>query len=163
MSIVGPDGQTPISTDAETIKYSAGGIQLDSTDTPESTFQKALAGAQQVIAQQVGAATLQSTGSHTIAQTQAQQAAARVSNPFQIEPCALGVFMLLSREIEHRDRIISALAKRLDKVDGENSDDLLKDPWKDLLKKQKEEAGKSEGVNDAFAQAAENLTKKDLN
>jgi len=155
MPIVGPDGQTPVSSEAEQYTYKVGGIHIASGDTPEMMLQKALMGAQQMVAQQVGAMSLQRTGSHVIAQTEAQTAAAKVSNPFQLEPCALGMFMLMAREIEHRDAVISALATRLDALDGKSSEELLKKPWPVNPVQEQE----NEGENDEFSQAVENLSK----
>lgn len=155
MSIVGPDGQTPLSSEAKAQAYKVGGVRIDSADTPESMLSKALIGAQQVIAQQVGTMSLQRSGSQIVAQAEAQQAAAKVTNPFQIEPCALGLFMLMAREIEHRDNVIAALAERLDKVDGQNSEELFKKPWDE---KQADENAETKDPDDAFSQAAENLT-----
>ena len=163
MSIVGPDGQTPVSSDAEVQTYKVGGVHLASQDTPEAMLHKALLGAREMVAQQAGAMSLQKSGSHVMAQAAAQEAAARLTNPFQIEPCALGLFMLMSREIEHRDKAIAALAERLDKVDGQSSEDLLKKPWPDQPVQAEENEEKESVPDDAFSQAAENLSKKNLN
>lgn len=128
MSLVGPDGQE-ISSKTNPTTYEVGGIRVDAADTPEMMLQKALAGAQQIVAQQVGQMAMQRSGSQVVAQTEAQAAAGKVVNPFQLEPAALAIFMLMSREIEHRDRVIFELAKRLDALDGNSSEELLKKPW----------------------------------
>lgn len=128
MPLVGLDGQE-ISSEKEPIKYEVGGVIIEIAETPEMVLQKALLGAQQLVAQQVGQMALQKTGSHMVAQTEAQAAASKVNNPFQIEPGAFAIFMLMSREIEHRDRVIEGLSKRLDALDGKSSEDLLKKSW----------------------------------
>ncbi len=162
MSIVGPDGQTPVFSDVEMMNYSVGGMAIKSADAPEVMFRKALAGAQQMMGQQAAAMAFERTKSHVVAQTEGQQAASQLTNPFQLEPCALGVFMLMSREIEHRDKIIVAFAERLDKLDGQRSEDLLKNPWPDPPEESQEndaeQTEESEDSNDVFSQAAKNMT-----
>ena len=166
MSIVGPDGQTPVVSEAKLNDYAVGGVQVKSAETPEEVLHKALSNAQTVVAQQAGAAAFQKSQSHVVAQAEAQQAAMSVTNPFHIEPAALALFMLMSREIKHRNSVIAALAERLDKLDGQSSEELLKSAWLDLPEvapeNEAEKSGESEGANaDAFSQAAENL--KQLN
>jgi hypothetical protein len=126
--IVGPDGHE-VSSQAKPIDYEVGGIRIGVAETPESMLQKSLAGAQQLIAQQAYQSTLEKTGSAIVAQTEAQSMASKVANPFHIEPAALAVFMLMAREIEHRDRVIAALASRLDALDGKLSEGLLRKSW----------------------------------
>lgn len=147
MSLVGLDGQKIASTDAEAeaVAYEVGGICIDAVDTPETTLQKALEGARQMVGQQVGQMALQRTGSEVVAVTEAQAAASKVTNPFQIEPCALALFMLMAREIEHRDGVMSALAARLDALDGNTSDELLKKSWSKPQVQDSENEGDSEG------------------
>ncbi len=128
MSLVGPNGQ-PISGHVSSIPYEVCGIQIRCPDTPESLLKKALAGAQQMMGQAAAQAAFARAQSHMVAQAEGQAAAASVQNPFQLEPCALSMFMLMSRVIEHQDQTISALAKRLDALDGADSKDILKKPW----------------------------------
>lgn len=148
MSLVGLDGQE-ISTEIKTAKYEVGGVQIDAADTPEMMLQKALAGAQQIVGQQVGQMAMQRSGSQVVAQTEAQAAASKVMNPFQLEPAALAIFMLMSREIEHRDRVISALAARLDALDGNGSEELLKKPWPKEPEQSQENDDADSGEEDA--------------
>jgi hypothetical protein len=163
MSLVGPDGKTPVSS--ESVEYAAGGVQINSTDTPESLLIKALSGAQQAVAQQAGVVALQRTQSQVVAQAEAQSAALQVTNPFHLEPCALSVFMILAREIGHRNKIIAVLAERLDKLDGQSSEELLKKPWPEPVMPTQEnetkENGESKESDDAFSKAVENLTQSD--
>jgi len=48
-----------------------------------------------------------------IAQAEAIAAAEAVADPFEMEPCAMAVFMFLSRELEYRDLIIAQMNERL--------------------------------------------------
>jgi hypothetical protein len=80
---------------------------------PDALLTKALAGAQQMIGGQVYAAAMKKTGSPTIAQNEGNTAAAGVQDPFMLEPCAMAVFMYMSREIEYRDKIIEQVNERL--------------------------------------------------
>lgn len=128
--IVGADGQK-ISSKEEEINYEVGGVRICVPKTPKDMLEIALNGAQQIVGQQAGQAALERTKSHVAAQAEAQVAASKVGNPFQLEPGALALFMLMSREIEHRDRVIADLARRLDALDGKDSNELLKKPWPD--------------------------------
>lgn len=132
MSLVGPDGKPIDLSKAKIIgeeehAYEAGGLRITWPDTPEKALQRSLGGAQQMIAQATGQKVLEKTGSHAAAQQEAVTAAANVKNPFQIEPAASAVFMLLSREIEYRDAVIEMLCEKI----GIDPADLPKKPWPD--------------------------------
>ncbi len=117
-TIVGPDGQTPMQSEeaAPTKKFLAGGLSFKTQLVPEMLLDKALKGAKQMVGAQAYQAALERTKSHTIAQTEGQTAAATVGDPFLMEPCAMAVFMYLSREIEYRDLVIEQLNERLESL-----------------------------------------------
>lgn len=112
--IVGPDGKTPIKSEAEMKRYRAGGLQFDTNMTPDQLLSKALNTARQAIGAQAYQAAMQKTGSAVAATTEAQTAAMNVGDPFMIEPAAMAVFMYLAREIEYRDLVIAEINKRLE-------------------------------------------------
>jgi hypothetical protein len=151
MPIVGLDGHE-ISSEKQNIRYEVGGVRIETPETPEVSLQRALEGAQILVGQQVGQAALNRSGSHVVAQAEAQTAASKVTNPFHLEPGALAVFMLMSREIEHRDRVIEALAKRLDAIDGQDSTELLKKQWAaaqiEQVEKSEDDSGSEDEEND---------------
>lgn len=120
--IVGPDGKTPVQSDMPERRYRAGGLEIKTPASPSAMLQRAFEGARQMIGQQVYAVTMQKTGSAIAAQQEAQTAAASVQDPFQMEPCALAVFMYLSAEIEHRDRVLAEVNERLKTLGAEPVD-----------------------------------------
>lgn len=140
--------------EAPNFDYAVGGIEMASPETPETVLQRAVMGAKQIVHQQAGQAAMAQLNDHSIARQAANAAANACNNPFAIEPAALAVFMLMSREIEWRDKVISKFAERLDKLDGESSEELLKRSWPDPQKTQDENAPE----DDAFDDAVKNLT-----
>jgi hypothetical protein len=74
---------------------------------------KAIVGAKQAIGQRVFTEVMQRTQNTIAAQTEAQTAVAGIADPFTMEPCAMAVFMYLSREVEYRDAVIEQLNERL--------------------------------------------------
>jgi len=111
--IVGLDGKTPIKSEAPSINYSAGGLKFDASAKPNDLLTKAIVGAKQSFGQRVFAEVMQRTQSAVAAQTEAQSAVAGIADPFTMEPCAMAVFMYLSREVEYRDAVIEQLNERL--------------------------------------------------
>ena len=65
------------------------------------------------VGQQAFSQAMQRTGNAVVAQTEAQTALAGIQDPFAMEPCAMAVFMYLSREVEYRDAVIEQLNERL--------------------------------------------------
>lgn len=120
--IVGLDGKTPIQSDLPQHKFRAGGLQFETTMTPDMLLSKALQGARQALAGQAYQQAMQQTGSPTAAQGAAQTAAASCGDPFALEPTAMAVFMYLAREIEYRDGIIEQIRDRLVKLGSEPLD-----------------------------------------
>jgi len=121
MPLVDASGN-PVLLDREEKEYAAGGLRIRIQATPEDLLQRALAGAQKMAGQQVGMIVMQRTGSQVVAQKEAMEAASKITDPFAMEPGALAVFLYLAREIEYRDRVITDMAKRLDKLDDEKTD-----------------------------------------
>ena len=111
--LVGPDGKTPVKSDMPKLEYRAGGLRFLTELIPDALLTKALLGAKEMIGQQIYALTLRKTKSATIAQSEAQTAAAATQDPFTMEPAAMAVFMYLSREIEYRDKVIEQISERL--------------------------------------------------
>ena len=120
--ILGPDGKTPVQSDAPVLSYQGGGLRFTTPMIPDALLTKALAGAQQMIGGQVYAAAMKKHGSPTIAQNEGNTAAAGVQDPFTLEPCAMAVFMYMSREIEYRDMIIEQVNERLVSLGAEPID-----------------------------------------
>jgi len=132
MSLVGPDGKPIDLSKAKVIgeeenSYEVGGLRITWADTPEKALGRSLDGAQKMIFQATGQQVLEKTGSHAAAQQEAAVAASNVSNPFQIEPAASAVFMLMSREIAYRDAVIEFLCEKI----GVDPKDLPKRNWPD--------------------------------
>lgn len=142
--LVGPDGKTPIQSDLPTHTYRAGGLRFDAKLTPDMLLTKAVQGAQQAVGQQIYAQVLQKTKSAFTAQTEAQTAASNVRDPFTLEPCAMAVFMYLSRELEYRDKIIEQLNDRLTKLGAEPLDLTHPYPIPDPVAAQEEAEGAEE-------------------
>ncbi len=117
--LVGPDGKTPIQSDAPKLDYRAGGLMFSTPMLPDHLLQKAVNAAQQAVAGSVYNDVFQKTNSAMAAQAEAQSAAASIGDPFTIEPAAMAVFMYLSREIEYRDRIIRDISERLEALGAE--------------------------------------------
>jgi hypothetical protein len=111
--LVGPDGKTPIKSDAPLVKYQAGGLMFETQMIPDDLLNKALQGAKQMIGGQIYAAAMKRTGSVVAAQAECNSAAAGVRDPFMLEPAAMAVFMYLSREIQFRDRVLAEVNERL--------------------------------------------------
>jgi hypothetical protein len=111
--IVGLDGKTPIKSEIPSISYSAGGLKFDAPAKPNDMLTKAIVGAKQAVGQQAFSQAMQRTGNAVVAQTEAQTALAGIQDPFAMEPCAMAVFMYLSREVEYRDAVIEQLNERL--------------------------------------------------
>lgn len=111
--LVGPDGKTPIQSEAAAKRYRAGGLQFDTPVLPEHMLQKALKMAQTAMGQQVFAQTMQRTNNKMVAEMEAQTATAATQDPFTLEPAAMAVFMYMVREIEYRDSIIEQMNARL--------------------------------------------------
>lgn len=109
MSIVGPNGekidpsnvQYVGSADVQT--YKIGEIQIQTNETPELVLAKALKQVQGLL------------------QQQGQFAASQSANPFQFEPAALAVFMMLSNEVKDLKNQIEQIKKG--KEDDTQADD----------------------------------------
>lgn len=114
MTILGPDGKTPIKSEVPVKRFSAGGFAFDAPMEPDQLLGKALNMSRQAIGAQAYQAAMQRTQSAVAAQTEANTAAMNVGDPFMIEPAAMAVFMYLSREVEYRDRVIAEINKRLE-------------------------------------------------
>lgn len=121
MSILGADGNA-IDTDmlGEPKVYEAGGIRIETPLTPQTALQRALTGAQQGVAQNVMAQAAAQGATQLQAQAAASKAASSIKTPFQVEPCAEAVFMLMTQELAWRDKLISELASRLKEIDGQD-------------------------------------------
>jgi hypothetical protein len=121
MSIFGADGK-PVDTDmlGEPKVYEIGGIRVETPLTPQTALQRAMVGAQQGIAQNVMMQAAAQGASQAQAQAAASEAAGSIKSPFQVEPCAEAVFMLMTQELAKRDVLISALASRLKELDGKD-------------------------------------------
>jgi len=93
--------------------YKAGGLAFNAPSTPNSNLTNAFVRAKQSMGQRafMGAKNLDETDA--VAQAKAQDAAEKVVDPFEMEPCAMAVFMFLSREVEYRDLVIEQLNERL--------------------------------------------------
>ncbi len=93
--------------------YKAGGLAFSTPSTPNSNLTSAFVRAKQSMGQRafMGAKNLDETDA--VAQAKAQDAAEAVVDPFEMEPCAMAVFMFLSREVEYRDLVIEQLNERL--------------------------------------------------
>lgn len=131
--LVGPDGKTPIQSDLPQKEFRAGGLQFGTVMTPDMLLNKAIQGAAQAIAQQTYQAVAQRLSAsplmkvppsqiHSQATAEAQKAAAKVRDPFTLEPAAMAVFMYLSREIEYRDMLIGQISERLQGLGAEPLD-----------------------------------------
>lgn len=142
--ILGPDGKTPVKSDAPLIQYKAAGLRFDTQLSPEDLLNKAINGAQQAIAAQVYQSSMQKSGSAVVARSEANSAAANVTDPFMLEPCAMAVFMYLSREIEYRDLIIEQINKKLQDLGQEALD--LTHPYP--LEKKEEKSDEEKAPSD---------------
>lgn len=132
MNLLGPDGKPLDLSKAKVIgekeeTYEAGGLLITWADTPEAAMNRSLEMARNLAFQSTGQKVLEKTGSHATAQEEAMKAMANMSNPFQFEPAASAVFMLLSREISYRDSLIAFLCEKM----GIDKDELPKSPWPD--------------------------------
>jgi len=114
MTILGPDGKTPVNSKVEVTRFSAGGFAFDAPMQPDQLLGKALNMSRQAIGAQAYQAAMQRTQSAVAAQTEANTAAMNVGDPFMIEPAAMAVFMYLCREVEYRDKVITEINKRLE-------------------------------------------------
>lgn len=81
-----------------------------------------------------------------LAQAEAQAAAEGVVDPFEMEPCAMAVFMFLSRELEYRDLVIEQLNDRLISLGAQPLDVEHPHPttWTDTSPAEPEEASAPE-------------------
>ena len=111
--IIGPDGKSVTKSNAENIRFSAGGLSFETQSTPDDLLNKAYSGAIKSIAEQVYNQVYLETKSAHIAQEAAQSSVNSLADPFAFEPCAQAVFMYLSREIEYRDNIINQINNKL--------------------------------------------------
>lgn len=132
MDLLGPDGKPIDFSKAKVIgekeeSYEAGGLLITWGDTPEKALNRSLEMARNLAFQSAGQASLEKTGSHAVANEAAVKAMANTSNPFQFEPGASAVFMLLSREISYRDSLIAFLCEKI----GIDKDELPKPSWPD--------------------------------
>lgn len=163
MALIGPDGKPIDTSKAKVIgqeehSYEAGGLRITWEDIPEIALQKSLAGAKQMTAQMVGQAALEKTGSHAVAQQEATAAAVSMNNPFQLEPAAAAVFMLLSREVEYRNAVIAFLCEKI----GADPEDLPKRQWADP-KKTEEILDEKEEFDNAVEEMATGSGPKEQN
>lgn len=150
MGLIDPSGK-PVdvkSMKAKPRTYKVGNVRVETPETPELTLGNALANAQQAIASQAAAAAMHQGAGHAGAQQAALKAMGQVVSPFQVEPCAQAVFMLLAQEIEWRDQLIDNLNERLRIVEataGYEVGDLPERPKvepKEEIKEQRKEEGK---------------------
>lgn len=113
--IVGPDG-SPVQSEVKKKKYAAGGLAFEHDAVPEQLLGKALNQARQAIGTQAYQQSMQRVANAAVANVEAQTAASSVNDPFLLEPAAMAVFMYLCREIEHRDKVIDQINKRLENL-----------------------------------------------
>jgi hypothetical protein len=125
MSIIDPNGNGINSKEKETNQYKIGSINLETTATPNSKLHEALSGARQMATMQLMMRAKQQAAERGIAipeeslKMQAMVEASKIEDPFQMEPCAQAVFMLLANEIESRDGIIRELCGRVERLENE--------------------------------------------
>ncbi len=96
MSIVGPNGKPIDLNQAQLLgddvhDYEIGEVKISSAETPERVLTNAATQAQGFLRQQ------------------GQFAAAQQANPFQFEPAALAVFMMLATEVKRLNAELEAL------------------------------------------------------
>jgi len=119
--ILGPDGNSS----AESLpdkEFKAGGMALKTKFTPDMILEKAKGGARQLAMSHAYESELKRSGSYKAAQDAANIAASSITDPFIMEPCAMAVFMFLSREVEYRDMVIAQLNERLVSLGAEPID-----------------------------------------
>jgi len=113
--VLGPDGKKAVS-EKENKTYMAGGLRFSTALAPDELISKALAGAKHVIGSGAYEKSMRMVQNHAIAQAEADQAAANVSDPFTMEPAAMAVFMYLCREIEYRDKVFAEISESLERL-----------------------------------------------
>lgn len=111
----------PLVLEAEPNAYTVEGICIRSPSTPQEHLRSALHESQKMVAQSVYLQARRGGADEMVAQSDAATAAAGIKSPFQIEPCAEAVFMLLAKEVAWRDKIILNLAGRLEALDGQKA------------------------------------------
>lgn len=94
-------------------KYKAGGLAFEAPGTPNGMLTNAFVRAKQSMGQRAFMAAQNEEKGDLISQAAAQTAAEAVVDPFEMEPCAMAVFMFLSREVEYRDLVIEQMNERL--------------------------------------------------
>lgn len=120
MSIFDPKGNQVTSQKGK--EYKVGPHSIECTSTTTDVLRGALQNSQQAMAQQIYMAAKSQGMDEMNAQARATEAISQISSPFQIEPCAQAVFMLLSQYIEYQQKINDNLANRLAKLDNEKCD-----------------------------------------
>jgi len=122
MTIVDPNGKS-MKTEQEVVTYEVGNIKLDSNQTPNGKLEEGLIGARQMAAAQLTQMARQRMAEGGVAmpeeslRLQVMAEASKIADPFKMEPCAQGVFMLLAIEISQRDATIQALNDRIEKLE----------------------------------------------
>jgi len=106
MAIYDPTGNKVNLNENPPKKYSVQGFELETGTTHIDCFQNARAAAQQLV-QQASAKT---------------GFVPKITNPFQLEPAAMGVFLCLALEIQERDSKIDALESRLSRLEAAHDD-----------------------------------------
>lgn len=120
MSIFDPKGNQVTSEKGKEYK-----VGTHSITTPISTtdlLRSALQNSQQAIAQQTMIAAQANGKDDMEAKAMAMDAIGQVQSPFQFEPCAQAVFMMLSQYVEYQEKVILNLSSRLEKLDGQSCD-----------------------------------------
>jgi len=97
-------------------RYAVGEVQIISTETPNDRLNTALQGARQMAVAQVAQQLMVKGVSQEDAVVRGNAEASKIASPFQMEPAAEAVFMLLSQEISKRDEQISELHRKLEKI-----------------------------------------------
>jgi len=126
MEIVGVDGKKLSAKDfiKKFTTYKVGDLEFKSEDKPEDILMQALQMAQQSIQMQVFHAHKHNNASDEDAKIKAMTAASSCQNPWQLEPCAWALFMMLAQQINEKDQLIEQLATRLEKLDGQKMEEV---------------------------------------
>jgi len=126
MDIIGPDGKKLSAQDfvKEYKVYKVGNVEFKTEDNPTDILKKATVMSQQTIQQQIYFAEMQNGATQEDAKVKAMTAATYHQNPWQMEPCAWAVFMMLAEQVHEKNQVIDQLAARLKKLDGQELEDV---------------------------------------
>lgn len=126
MSIVDPNGKDLSATRREeSTTYKIDTVSLETSETPNTKLHEALAGARQMATMQLMMQAKQRAAQQGVLipeeslRVQAMAEASKIVDPFQMEPCAQAVFMMLAKEIEARNEIIEKLTGRIETLEKE--------------------------------------------